>query len=98
MPYDLLMTTTPTPRPNLLLVDEIRSRQLPPRPRRKEIRLAVGATIREVAQACEVSYFSVAAWEDPDGTVEPRPKHRIAYRKVLDDLEALARELAVVQK
>lgn len=93
MPYDLTMTTTTPSADNLKLVRDIRSRQLPSRARRRQIREAAGATISEVADACGVTYFSVWAWERPDGTIEPRPAHRLTYRRILDALEALAHEL-----
>ena len=92
------MTVAPPPTDNLQLVENIRSRQLPPRAHRKKIREAADATISEVATACGVSYFSVWAWEKPDGAIEPRLVHRIAYRKVLDALQALAQELDAAQK
>lgn len=98
MPYDRHMTIAPPPTDKLQLVEDIRSRQLPPRARRRQIREAADATISEVAAACKVSYFSVWAWEKPDGAIEPRTAHRIVYRKVLDALEELARELNAAQK
>lgn len=98
MPYDLTMTTATPPADNLKLVQDIRSRQLPSRARRRQIRESAGATISEVAEACGVTYFSVWAWERADGSIEPRPAHRLTYRQVLDALEALAGELSEAQK
>lgn len=97
LPYDLSMTTTSAPVQNLPLVNDLRSRQLPDRARRRQIREAVGASIRDVAQACGVSHFSIYSWEKPGGRIEPKPAHRVVYRQVLDALEALAAELGVDQ-
>lgn len=93
-----VMTITPTPAPDMPLVRDLRSRQLPDRARRRQIRLAVGASIRDVAQACGVSHFAIYSWEKPGGTIEPKRQHRAVYRQVLDALEALAAELDATQK
>jgi predicted transcriptional regulator len=98
MTYAGPMTTTSAPTETLPLVEQLRSRhrnsQLPDRKRRREIREAVGATVRDVAAAVGVSNFAVCSWEKPDGTIEPKLVHRIAYKRVLDALERLAEELA----
>lgn len=98
MVYAGTMTTTSAPTENLPLVDQLRSRhrasQLPTRERRREIREAVGASIRDLAAACGVSNFAVYSWEKPGGTIEPKHAHRIVYKRVLDALEALAQEIA----
>lgn len=94
----LAMTITPTTAPDMPLVRDLRSRQLPDRVRRRQIRLAVGASIRDVARACGVSHFAVYSWEKPDGSIEPKLDHRVTYRQVLDALEALAAELNTARK
>lgn len=88
------MTIMVTSSDNMPLVEFLRATRLPDRPRRRAIRIAVGASIRDVAKACNVSHFAVYAWEKPDGTIEPRPAHALVYKRVLDDLEALGQELA----
>jgi DNA-binding XRE family transcriptional regulator len=87
------MTTTPTPVDNLPLVNDLRRRHLPDRARRRQIREAVGASIRDVAKACGVSHWAIYSWEKPGGTIEPQRTHRLIYRQVLDALDELGREL-----
>ena len=94
----MVMTTTTAPAKSLPLVADLRSRQLPDRARRRQIREAVGASIREVADACGVSHFAVYSWEKPGGTIEPKAAHRAIYKRVLDALEELAREFNEAQK
>lgn len=92
------MTITPTPTDTIPLVDYLRAATLPSRARRREIRKAVGASVRDVAAAVGVSHFAVHCWEKPDGTIEPSRTHRLRYKQVLDALEALAGELDQTQK
>jgi DNA-binding XRE family transcriptional regulator len=87
------MTTTPTSAECMPLVDFLRRAHLPDRARRRAIRESVGASIRDVAAACGVSHFSVYSWEKPGGKIEPSREHKLIYRRVLDDLEALRCEL-----
>src|SRR5690349_15332923 len=90
------MTTTSAPVGDLPLVEVLRtrrrSRELPPRPRRRAIREAAGASLSEVAAACGVSHYAVYCWEKIDGKIEPSAVNRPAYKRVLDALEELARE------
>lgn len=88
------MTITTSPPEHLPLVDELRARQLPSRVRRKAIREAVGASISDIANACGVTHFAVRSWEKPGGTIEPKPKTRVLYKRLLDELEVLAQEIA----
>jgi transcriptional regulator with XRE-family HTH domain len=73
------------------LIERVRATRLPAPPRRRAIRLAVGATLKEVAAELGVSQLTVSQWER--GKCEPRPEHAIPYRRLLEVLAELAVEL-----
>lgn len=64
----------------------VRASALPDPADRKRIRLGAGLSLRALGDALGVSAPSVQAWEA--GTT-PRPNHAVAYRRLLDDLEAV---------
>jgi transcriptional regulator with XRE-family HTH domain len=74
------------------LVERVRATRLPPPTQRRAIRTAVGVTLREVAAELGVGQLAVSQWER--GVREPRPEHAIAYRRLLETLQELARELS----
>lgn len=90
------MTTTSTHAGGLPLVAVLRerrkSRNLPERLLRRQIRERAGASQSEVAAACGVSSYAVYCWEKIDGRIEPSGTNRVKYKRVLGELEALARE------
>lgn len=85
------MTTVTTAGTDLPLLERKRATWLPPPHKRREIRERVKVSRRELAAELGVSCQAVAWWEDPKG-FNPRPRVAIAYRKLLEQLEALALE------
>lgn len=86
------MTTIPVTSPGALpLVERVRATRLPAPAQRRAIRLAVGASLREVAAELGVSQITVSQWER--GRSDPRPEHAIQYRRLLEELAQLALEL-----
>ncbi len=75
----------------MTLVERVRATRRPEPSRRRQIRLAVGVTLREIAEEIGVGTLTVSQWER--GISRPRFEHAIAYRKLLERLEALAAEL-----
>jgi transcriptional regulator with XRE-family HTH domain len=55
---------------------------------RRSIRKAARASLRDVADELGVSPMTVLRWEQ--GKSEPRTRHAIAYRELLDQLRELA--------
>jgi DNA-binding transcriptional regulator YiaG len=72
------------------LVDRLRANRLPPPARRREIRKAARATLRDIAAELGVTQLSVSNWER--GLHEPRPCYVPAYRRLLEVLAELAAE------
>jgi DNA-binding transcriptional regulator YiaG len=70
------------------LVDRVRAAQLPPPSVRERIRLDAGLSLRAIAETLDVDPMSVHRWER--GLVRPRLDHAIAYRRLLDDLQAVS--------
>jgi hypothetical protein len=76
------------------LAEDVAAAQLPSLRLRRSIRLRAGASLRDMAsemgrRGCPVSAMAVLHWER--GTSEPKREHAIAYRQLLDDLQAAAR-------
>jgi DNA-binding transcriptional regulator YiaG len=64
------------------LSEQVRARaSLPPLATRRALREAAGASMREVARACNVSKQAVALWEA--GVCSPRGANLVAYAEVL---------------
>jgi DNA-binding transcriptional regulator YiaG len=96
------MTTSTASPAAIPLIDLLRARreargkpELPDRARRRALRKAVGASVNDIARTCGVSGFAVNSWERPDKTTEPQGENRRTYKRVLDDLEQLAREFGI---
>ncbi len=62
---------------------------LPPPAERRRLRKAVRGTLRHIAAELKVSETAVSYWER--GICEPGPRHRVAYRQVLDAFAQLER-------
>jgi DNA-binding transcriptional regulator YiaG len=77
------------------LVDRLRSTRLPPCSDWRAIRLAAGASLRDVAAAVGVDAMTISRWEL--GRSKPWPRHALAYRRVLDALAEVTRELQAEQ-
>jgi transcriptional regulator with XRE-family HTH domain len=86
------MTTIPTAGLDLPLLELKRATRLPPPAKRREIRERARVSRRALARELGVSGTAVAWWEHPDGFT-PRARVAIAYRQLLEQLEALALEL-----
>ena len=56
-------------------------RSLPPPATRQALRKAAGASLRDVARACNVTKQAVAQWEA--GICNPRGENLLAYSEVL---------------
>jgi DNA-binding XRE family transcriptional regulator len=69
------------------LVARVRAGQLPSPSMRRSIRHAARASLRDFADEIGVSPMTVLRWEQ--GKSEPRLKHAILYRQLLDDLRAV---------
>jgi DNA-binding XRE family transcriptional regulator len=75
----------------LPLAERVRAARLPSPDERARIRRESGATLRDVAaelarRGCRVSPMTVHRWET--GQDEPRLHRAIAYRQVLDEIQA----------
>ena len=81
------MTISPTHRKSSMLISQLLEESLPPPPERRRLRRAVQARLRHVAANLGVSEAAVSYWER--GICEPGPRHRLAYRQVLDDFAQL---------
>jgi DNA-binding transcriptional regulator YiaG len=69
------------------LIDRLRAkRELPPPGERRRIRIAAGASLRDVARELDVSHTAVRRWETKS---VPR-ESRIAYIRLLEQLRQLA--------
>lgn len=86
------MSTVPTASLDLPLLALVRATRLPPPAQRRAIRERAGISRRALARELGVSGTAVAWWEDPNGH-NPRQPVAIAYRKLLEQLDALATEL-----
>ena len=76
------------------LPEEVAAAQLPSPRLRRSIRLRAGASLRDMSaemgrRGVPVSAMAILRWER--GTSEPKREHAIAYRRLLDDLQAAAR-------
>ncbi len=76
------------------LAEDVAAAQLPSPRMRKSIRLRVGASLREMAdemgrRGVPVTAMTILRWER--GTAEPQRERAIAYRQLLEDLQAVAR-------
>lgn len=78
------------------LVDRLRSTRLPPPGEWRAIRRVAGASLRDVAAAVGVDAMTISRWEL--GRSKPWPRHALAYRRVLDALTEVARELQADKK
>ena len=85
------MTMTPTSAIDMPLLELKRATRLPPPSERRAIRERAGVSRRQLARELGVSDAAVAWWEDPCGFT-PRPAKALAYRRLLDELRALAEE------
>lgn len=74
------------------LASRLSAPRLPPPPERRAIRVAAGATLRDVATALKVSVMTISRWER--GVAEPWPRHHAAYLCLLAALSAVAEDLA----
>lgn len=86
------MTITPQAATNLPLVERRRAAELPSPAERREIRDRLRISRRAVAQELGVSGATVQWWENGGN---PRPARAIAYRRLLDQMEALAADLGL---
>jgi DNA-binding transcriptional regulator YiaG len=69
------------------LADELRQAELPSPRKRRAIREDAGASLRDVAAVLDTSPETIRRWESK---TTPRREHAIAYRNLLDALEAVA--------
>jgi transcriptional regulator with XRE-family HTH domain len=69
------------------LVEQLRATQLPPPAERRRIRRRAGATLQAIGKELGVTAMTVLRWEN--GEAVPKPEHAIAYRRLLEELEAL---------
>jgi DNA-binding XRE family transcriptional regulator len=74
----------PTPTPGL--AERVREARLPSPALRRHIRQAAGVTLVEMAEELGVTNVSVLRWER--GDCEPRRDRAIAYRRLLEELQA----------
>ncbi len=71
------------------LLDEIRTRRLPPDPPlARAIRIAAGVTQQRLADELGVHWTTVARWER--GERHPRPQLRAAYAALLNEITKVA--------
>jgi len=70
------------------LVAQVRESRLPSPTVCRQVREENGVSIREAAEALEVSPLTYIRWER--GEVKPRRKHAIQYRRFLDALRAVS--------
>jgi DNA-binding transcriptional regulator YiaG len=85
--------TLATPEPRTVdLIDRLRASRLPPPTEWRRIRVAAGASLRDVAAAVGVDAMTISRWER--GQSRPWPRHAASYRRVLDALAQLAQESA----
>lgn len=80
------MNTAPSNTAHSDLVERVRASQLPAPAERARIRRTAHATLRHFATELDVSVATVWRWES--GTAEPRLDHAIAYRQLLDKIQA----------
>jgi predicted transcriptional regulator len=69
------------------LAERLAASRLPTPLQRRNIRLAAGASLRDVAHELGVAPMTVARWETGS---EPRLSHAIAYKRLLDQLRKIA--------
>jgi DNA-binding transcriptional regulator YiaG len=74
------------------LARRLRGPQLPPPAQRRAIRLAAGATLRDIAEALQVNAMTISRWER--GITEPWPRHHATYLCLLVALADVAAELS----
>lgn len=80
------MNTAPPDTARPPLVERVRASRLPPPAERSRIRRTARATLRDIATELAVSPATVWRWEQ--GVAEPRLDHAIAYRQLLDQIQA----------
>jgi DNA-binding transcriptional regulator YiaG len=78
------------------LAERLRAPRLPPPAECRAIRLAAGATLRDIAAALRVNAMTISRWER--GVAEPWPRHRAAYLCLLAALAEVAAELNQTEK
>ncbi len=71
------------------LIESLQAAQLPSPVKRRAIRRAAVATLADIAAAVDVTPMTVLRWER--GQAIPRRDRAIAYRRLLDELEAATR-------
>lgn len=76
------------------LSERLQAAKLPTAAERRAIRIGAGATLRDIAHEVQkvsgipVSIPAVQRWES--GAERIRREHKLAYRRVLDDLRVMA--------
>jgi transcriptional regulator with XRE-family HTH domain len=86
------MTLSPEKAAPMSLPDKKRAAELPPPTRRREIRDGAGVSRQQVGEALGVSGAAVGWWENPNGFSPRNLDRRLAYRRLLDELEQLAEQ------
>lgn len=71
------------------LLEKVKAGQLPPPIVRRGIRRDARLSLREVAEELGVAPMTVLRWEQ--GKSEPRLRHAIRYRELLDGLKRAVR-------
>jgi DNA-binding XRE family transcriptional regulator len=70
------------------LAESLKAAQLPSPETRRAIRVAAGATLRDIADELGVTPQAVYFWEV--GRSTPRREQAAAYRRLLDELRTVA--------
>jgi DNA-binding XRE family transcriptional regulator len=81
------MRSAPAVADGNTLAERLAASRLPTPLQRRNIRIAAGASLRDVARELDVTPMTVARWEAGS---EPRLAHAIAYRRLLDQLREVA--------
>jgi DNA-binding XRE family transcriptional regulator len=81
------MRSAPAVADGNTLAGRLAASRLPTPLQRRNIRIAAGASLRDVARELDVTPMTVARWETGS---EPRLAHAIAYRRLLDQLREVA--------
>lgn len=91
----MLMTTTSTVAATMPLPKLMRARKLPPPAKRREIRDSAELSREDIARdlrakGIRVTAAAVTFWEKEksDGGFDPRPTTAIAYRRLLEQIQA----------
>jgi DNA-binding transcriptional regulator YiaG len=72
----------------MTLIEEVRSRQLPPLQLRRAIRVAAGVSQVRMAAELGVHRLTFVRWES--GTHVPRGEHRAHYASLLSELQQVS--------